>query len=355
MESKRIEYIDTAKFLAMILIVFSHGAKEGNLIAFLFSFHLPVFFFLNGMTLKIGNQTFADFLVKKLKRYVLPMFGLGILCVLFDYLIRSLTNTHLTDHDILYGFSRIINQTRAYAIWFLTALFFVDLMLFGLSKLFKDKLIPMGISSLAILGVGLAYILFYNIPFAWNFDASLFGLIFTYFGYAFHHPKCTKVYNLLTRRRMVGFIVGLCLMYVTYLLSVYNYTTQIAHLEMFSRIYRAAYITLPCALIGCFGFTLLCRGITNPVLAKPVEINLALLAFHQVLAFPLFMNFIAKDWWIAVWSLPTTDPRFLAYVLTATAFAIALSAAIHFLLKYSPLSLIVNQPLPDFYRKKSLH
>ncbi|SHI53388.1 acyltransferase family protein [Fibrobacter sp. UWP2] len=311
MESKRIEYIDTAKFLAMILIVFSHGAKEGNLIAFLFSFHLPVFFFLNGMTLKIGNQTFADFLVKKLKRYVLPMFGLGILCVLFDYLIRSLTNTHLTDHDILYGFSRIINQTRAYAIWFLTALFFVDLM--------------------------------------------LFGLIFTYFGYAFHHPKCTKVYNLLTRRRMVGFIVGLCLMYVTYLLSVYNYTTQIAHLEMFSRIYRAAYITLPCALIGCFGFTLLCRGITNPVLAKPVEINLALLAFHQVLAFPLFMNFIAKDWWIAVWSLPTTDPRFLAYVLTATAFAIALSAAIHFLLKYSPLSLIVNQPLPDFYRKKSLH
>ena len=61
MESKRIEYIDTAKFLAMILIVFSHGAKEGNLIAFLFSFHLPVFFFLNGMTLKIGNQTFADF------------------------------------------------------------------------------------------------------------------------------------------------------------------------------------------------------------------------------------------------------------------------------------------------------
>ena len=61
MKPKRIEYIDVAKFLAMILVVFTHGVKESNFVAFAFAFHLPVFFVLNGMTLKVENQKFGDF------------------------------------------------------------------------------------------------------------------------------------------------------------------------------------------------------------------------------------------------------------------------------------------------------
>ena len=34
MKPKRIEYIDVAKFLAMILVVFTHGIKECDFVAF---------------------------------------------------------------------------------------------------------------------------------------------------------------------------------------------------------------------------------------------------------------------------------------------------------------------------------
>lgn len=351
MESKRIEYIDVAKFLAMVLVVFSHGFREGKLVCFLFAFHLPVFYFLNGMTLKLENQTFGEFLSKKLQRYILPMFGLGALCVLLEWFLKFISHTPIPDNFILLNLAKIINQIRAYTIWFLPALFFVDLIMFGLSKVFKDKLSLMGITTLGILGIGISFNLFCKTFFVWNFDASLFGLIFTYLGYLFHHKKCTRFYHLLTDKRIIAFIVGTGLLVVTYHLSIYNYTTYKMHLEMFRGFYNAHYITIPCAIIGCFGFTLLCRGITNFVLAKPVEINLALLATHQIFAIPFFCQFIAKSWWYSAAYQPVTSPSYIAFVITMTCFCIAFSAVVHVILKYSPLSLIVNKPLCKLYRK----
>ena len=69
---KRIEFIDVAKFLAMILVIFTHAYKEGRFVNLVFSFHLPLFFFLNGMTLRFKDEPFQDFLIKKIKSYLIP-------------------------------------------------------------------------------------------------------------------------------------------------------------------------------------------------------------------------------------------------------------------------------------------
>lgn len=350
---KRIEFIDVAKFLAMILVVFTHGIKECDFVAFVFSFHLPVFFILNGMTLKIENQTFGDFLVKKLKRYIIPMFGLGFLCVLFEIFIKRLLNHPIPDHFVLIGIANVINQIRTFAIWFLPALFFTDIILFGFHRLSKGRLSIMGILSLLILGVGIVFNMFHNIPLVWNFDAALFGTIFTYTGLAFRHKKLSGLYNFLTKKRLWAFLIGTALMTATYFISQYVYTNTHFHLEMFFRIYKPYYIMIPNAIIGSIGFILICRGITNPILAKPVEMNLALLPFHQVLAFPLFRHVFFNNWWKEVYLLPASDPRYILFACTLTLFSVALIAVIHFAIKYSPFSIIVNQPLAGFYRRKA--
>lgn len=353
MEQKRIQYIDVAKFLAMILVVFTHGSKEGAFVAFVFSFHLPVFFFLNGMTLKIHDEPFGIFLAKKLKRYIIPMLGLGLIAVLSEQLVNIFLNKPVVDHFIFIGFAKIINQVRTFAIWFLPALFFTDLMMFGLHRLFRGNTLLMGISSLLILIFGIFYNKFYNVPLAWNFDAALFGLIFTYSGFLFRSRKLEKFYSITTRYRLLSLAIGALLLTATYFISQYNYTTNHVHLEMFSRIYKEPYITLPCALLGSLGFVYFCRAITNFIFAKPVEINLILLPLHQVLAFPLFRFVIAKEWWTKVAHLPVTDLKFIWFTVVMTAFAIACAAILHFILKYSPFSLIVNQPLPEFYKRLS--
>jgi len=351
MKPKRIEYIDVAKFAAILLIIFSHGLKEGHLLAFLFSFHLPVFYFLNGMTLKMEGHTFGDFLTTKLRRYIVPMFGLGILCVLSEALAYTLLKVPLPDNYYIIGLSRVINQTRSFTIWFLPALFFTDIILFGFHKLFKDRLIPMGLGALAVLGLGICFTLYYNVPLVWNSDAALFGTVFTYCGYAFRHARLSRIYGFLTGNRIVALLVGIPLLVATYFVSVYNYDIHLAHFEMFLRIYTAYYITLPCALMGTVGFTLLCRGITNPVLAKPVEANLALLALHQGCVFPIFRYVVAPQWWNSVAFMPASDPHYLAFNFTMLLFSLGTIAVAHFAIKFSPFAPIINQPIPAFYRK----
>ena len=351
MESKRIEYIDVAKFTAILLVMFTHGFKEGSLVAFAFSFHLPLFYFLNGMTLKMGNQSFGEFLSKKLRRYIVPMLGLGILCVLSEALAYTLLEVPLPDNYFIIGLSRVINQARAFTIWFLPALFFTDILLFGFYKLFHDRLIPMGLACLACLALGIAFNTYYNVSLVWNFDAALFGVIYTYSGYVFRHKKLSAVYGFLTKSRWPALLVGLALMVITYILSIYNYRTNIAHLEMFLRIYKAYYITLPCALVGSIGFALLCRAFSNPILAKPVEANLVLLALHQGCTFPIFKYVIAKGWFLEVSTLPADDFRLIAFTTVMTLFSLAVLAPVHFLIKFSPLAPIINQPVPAFYFK----
>lgn len=352
MKPKRIEYIDVAKFIAMILVVFTHGIKECNFVALVFSFHLPVFFILNGMTLKVENQSFGEFLVKKLKRYIIPMFGLGFICIFFELFIKWLLNQPIPDNFVLNSIIAVINQFRKFAIWFLPALFFTDLILFGFHKLSKGRLSIMGILSLLVLGIGIIFNKYAKAPMVWNFDAALFGTIFTYTGFAFHHKKVSGFYNLVTKNRIAAFLIGAALMTATYFISQYVYEDTHRHLEMFFGNYNPYYIVLPNAIIGSLGFILICRGITNPILAKPVEMNLALLPFHQVLAFPLFGFVFFKDWWKEVYQLPASNPQYILYVSTQTLFSIALIAIIHFAIKYSPFSIIVNQPLASFYHRK---
>ena len=352
MKPKRIEYIDVAKFLAMILVVFTHGVKESNFVAFAFAFHLPVFFVLNGMTLKVENQKFGDFLVKKLQRYIIPMFGLGIICVLFDLFIKWLFNNPIVDHFILIGIANVINQVRLFAIWFLPALFFTDIILFGFHRLAKGRLWLMGVLSLLLLGIGIIFNQFHNVALVWNFDAALFGTIFTYMGFAFHHPKLSGVYTFLTKVRWRAILIGIALMVATYFISQYSYEDSHRHLEMFSRYYLPYYLTLPNAVMGSLGFILICRGITNPFFAKPVEMNLALLAFHQVLAFPLFRFKVCPEWYAKVYLLPVSDLQYILFNTTMTLFSVALITVIYFIIKYSPVSGIVNQPLAGFYRRQ---
>jgi hypothetical protein len=142
-------------------------------------------------------------------------------------------------------------------------------------------------------------------------------------------------------------------MVATYFISQYSYEDSRRHLEMFSRYYLPYYLTLPNAVMGSLGFILICRGITNPILAKPVEMNLALLAFHQVLAFPLFRFKVCPEWWAKVYLLPVSDFQYILFNTAMTLFSIALVAVIYFIIKYSPLSGIVNQPLAGIYRRKT--
>ena len=81
-KSTRLEYIDIAKGIGLILVVFGHlFSYNGELSIIIFSFHMPLFFFISGYCFCPHKYNdFESFLVKKVKHLVIP------------YLIFSIVN-----------------------------------------------------------------------------------------------------------------------------------------------------------------------------------------------------------------------------------------------------------------------
>lgn len=54
--SKRIEWIDIAKGIGIILVIFGHIISPSNFRTWIYSFHIPLFFLLVDMySMKISN------------------------------------------------------------------------------------------------------------------------------------------------------------------------------------------------------------------------------------------------------------------------------------------------------------
>lgn len=96
---QRIDWIDTAKGLCMILVIVGHTLPYGNLMRnFIFSFHMPAFFFLTGYTAHRPDtwQGFARRVKKDFAALIVPVLGVvQVFNVLLNFFLsddRSLTN-----------------------------------------------------------------------------------------------------------------------------------------------------------------------------------------------------------------------------------------------------------------------
>ena len=76
LEKERLDYIDVAKALGMFAIYLGHfGEKAGYAYLWVFSWHVPFFFFLAGcMVHKEKKRTFPEYALHKGKTIFLPWF-----------------------------------------------------------------------------------------------------------------------------------------------------------------------------------------------------------------------------------------------------------------------------------------
>lgn len=189
---KRLEYIDAAKCIGIFLMVLGHtAASRSKLGAWIFSFHMPLFFILNGYVNKNCSMNFIEFkafLIKQIKAYIIP------------YLLFALINCHvvLDAHvveGILYGSrnSLLLADTSS-ALWFLPTLFlaniFYQMIVIAESRLTKKydkKQVKIAIFFVIITLLFLGLLLDYTpnttgYRYFLGVDIALVGLFFIYFG-----------------------------------------------------------------------------------------------------------------------------------------------------------------------------
>lgn len=180
-EDLRMEWIDISKGLGIILVIFGH-IHSGKVRELIYSFHMPLFFFLSGAVFKIKSD-FKTFFIKKVKALVRPYFYFGSVILLFFIFIDFILGkcTFLKEMKLLLLF---LLQRRFLVLWFISCLFWLNLIAYFLfsSKISeRNKIIFSCISAIT----GQLYYKLGGKPLFWNVDVCLMALIFFHLGYLY--------------------------------------------------------------------------------------------------------------------------------------------------------------------------
>lgn len=86
MQSKRVEYIDRAKGVAILLMLLGHSAPGEIVNTWIFAFHMPLFFIVSGILMREKHQSIVPFYEVE-KSFKKRLFQLGVPYIVFSLLL----------------------------------------------------------------------------------------------------------------------------------------------------------------------------------------------------------------------------------------------------------------------------
>lgn len=193
---ERIGWVDTVKFFGIFAIVLGHTFDTGIMRHYLYSFHVPLFFFAVGLFFQTSNKNYFDYIKKRAFSTLIPYFvfaavSLIIFSFLGEFVANSLDMTD-TSNNVLKNVLDIFKGTcRANRpLWFLPCMFIFSCVCFPLIRLIENqesrKMKYVYISVFIVLSMLLCFLndKIFNIKaLIWKVDVALFMLAFFFVAY----------------------------------------------------------------------------------------------------------------------------------------------------------------------------
>jgi len=140
--SKRIEWIDVAKGILIILVVLGHSEVSEVTANIINSFHMAAFFVLAGVTIKF-NENKNLFITKRLKGLIMPYIVLAFIFLGYQFMKYKIVGGYKFDlkSGLLSIFIPVSGRisTTVYGLWFLPCLFLANIAVYGLEHLYRSK------------------------------------------------------------------------------------------------------------------------------------------------------------------------------------------------------------------------
>ena len=280
----RIEWIDIAKGIGIILVIAGHCFYLGYSYP-LYAFHMPLFFFLSGLLFKDKNEGFVDFFKSKtnslMRPWLIILFISFLVCLGIPQWRYEMTlTTVLSD---LYTANTNVFQNSS--LWYLVCFYFMLLIFFFVNKIKKTAVTAL---VLFIIAIGLLWIKvlldrtnlpFHRMPF--KIDSALIALVFFFVAYLYK-DKILKFMKGKANLLLVFLIVV-----TSAVLCVYNGWSNINSLD-FGRIRLLYY---PIAFMGIASVCLTSQLITKPNL-KTLKSFIAFYGKNSLLIFGFQSLFI---------------------------------------------------------------
>ncbi|MBQ9765026.1 MAG: acyltransferase family protein [Lachnospiraceae bacterium] len=315
----RKEYIDTARGIGLILLVLGHILTPYTyLYNWIYSFHMPLFFFLSGM---VANEKrlnhFPSYLKKKASARLIPYFVIVLLAVIICFVIPSYRNDLFANVTLTKELSDIFwycRPTWLYVgqVWFLVALFWSEIYFYGWHKLVGKRNFILQIL-VALIFVVLSrhiwkldpYVPFIQkIPFL--LDVACMGSFCYILGF-----MVTK-YRLIER---LNKWVSLLLIPVLFAINIYFGTYSNGYVNMVDLVFVNALRYVPAMIAGVLSILLVARFLEKiPCLKWMGKYSLPLFASHTFLIYLVreVVYWITGTHYTMMYDVPTK----LAFLMT---------------------------------------
>lgn len=185
-----LRWADVLKFWGILAIVWGHTLSDGAVHQYLYSFHVPLFFFVIGLYFKASRVSFCHFCKKKAISLLVPYFAFAVISVLIFSVLGELASSALDSDAVDFSLGTnllevLTGQCRANRpLWFLPCMFVFYILCFGLTKLTENRTEPVRalLYTLAMGGsVGLCVLnsaVFKIDVLFWKADVSVFMVYF---------------------------------------------------------------------------------------------------------------------------------------------------------------------------------
>lgn len=183
--SKRIDWLDIAKGIGIILVILGHAIFPKRIVVWIYTFHMPLFFYLSGVTFNLEKYNkFSKLIKSKVKSLLVPYILLSILYLLF-YIFQNYVFKY--DVSILKAALGIIFQIRhsdyTIGLWFFPCLFVTEILFYILLKICGKSKIKLFIEILISFVIGYIYCRYVDVKLPWAVDASFIAVFFMGLGY----------------------------------------------------------------------------------------------------------------------------------------------------------------------------
>ena len=179
----RIDYLDIAKGIGILLVVMGHN--DFSLISpfffkLIYSFHMPLFFFMSGIFFK-SDLSFLTLLRRRFDSVLRPYIFIILLIFFATLSFTKVDFVHATSRLIkaLYGNGHYLDWVQ---LWFLPHLFVVSLFAFLFFKLVRQTRLPWLKWALLVAAQVVGVL---SISAFWPFTLNFFGRQLTVFGLPF--------------------------------------------------------------------------------------------------------------------------------------------------------------------------
>ena len=182
---ERDKSIDVLRAIAILFVIFGHVTHIGELRQYIWSFHMPLFFFISGFLFNRNKyESTRAFLKVKINGLIIPYIFFCLITLVYWILIESRVRSwgmtwYMEVYGIIYGTYSAEYMLFNSAMWFLPCLFSMELLYWFVSKIESTWKIVFVLLFANILGMTAKDYLSW-LP--WGINSAMISMIFFGFG-----------------------------------------------------------------------------------------------------------------------------------------------------------------------------